>query len=414
MKKIKFSGKVQIIKTKKYNNTIDIDIIFTCDYKKEDMVDLRLLTQFLNNSSKEYKEEGLFKKELLRRLIIGYKASPKITGNKLFYRFNLCIPNPKKVKNFNIDEAFKMFYNNIYFPNIEKEEFSIDTFNREKEYIKKNIMYYTKDVKEYSYQEFLNHFDDDGYLKNNLYHNIDLIEKSTPNSVYKLYKKIISSPSLKIAYGNVDEEEINNLFNNYFKDYESGCFNKDYYCFLKTKNKPIYIHDKSKFKESALYIGYKVENMKEKDIIYLELLHDLISMNDLIYNELRFKNNLVYSSSEYIYSSNGALVIEAYTNSSSKDKAINIITKKIDELNNSNYIEKLKERVIKKLEYISLTEEDFKYAALSNIINKHLELDITIKERIEKYNKIEPKDIVNFIKRIKLDTVYFLEGEEDE
>lgn len=149
-KLINFKSYPYIIKNKNYS-TIDFIFIFPCKYKKEDMFYLLLLKQILLNSSFLYKSETLYKRKLSDLMIIRQSLNNRILNNNLYLEFRLTVPNPKIVKNYDLDSSFSFFINTIYKPNIVGNKFNKKVFEREKTFLKEDILMSLKNV----YSEFL-------------------------------------------------------------------------------------------------------------------------------------------------------------------------------------------------------------------------------------------------------------------
>ena len=241
MKKLKLNSSPYIVKNTNYS-TITFVIYYPYKYDKIHMYDLELINQLVMNYSYEYKSEQEFRKEKVKRLIIGFNCTIKTIHNNLFVIFTLTVPNPKIVKNFDIEDAFKFFYNTIYNPNIVNGEFDHNQFQREKEYIKFSIQNALKNISCDSYQRFIKYVDDIGDLKNNVYNNLELLEDSNPKSLYEYYKNIIINNSpVCIVYGDIDKDFIENLYYKYFK---------------KIENEIIFDIDYDTYNEGAKYISY--------------------------------------------------------------------------------------------------------------------------------------------------------------
>ena len=66
------------------------------------------------------------------------------------------------------------------------------------------------------------------------------------------------------------------------------------------------------------------------------------------------------------------------------------------------------------MKYDLIRQKDSKYARLSNYINQTLETGYSLEELYNYYKNLDIDKFVDFLKRVKLDTIYFLRGEIDE
>ncbi|MBP3635339.1 MAG: insulinase family protein [Bacilli bacterium] len=417
MKELKFDSVPYIIRNKNYS-TITFKLIYSCNYEEKDLVYINLLQPLISNYSKKCKIEQEFKLELVKRLIINMTFKKMILNDNLFLTFTLTVPDPKRVKDFNIENAFSFFYDMIYNPNVSNGEFDKKQLEREREYIKSNLNESLKRISNFSYQRFISYFDDKSELKNNMYNNIDLLDKVTPKDLYKYYKSvIIDNTPICIVYGDVDKEKVNTLYYKYFKKNDKPIIiNKNYNCYLIPKSDTSYIEEKSDYNQSALYFGYKIEKMSEKDRIYLSLLCNILCSREtnLIFNALRVDNNLIYSYNFGCKSKNAMFFIEAYISKNSKDKTITIIDEMFRNIKNKNKIKEYIDKILVGIEYELIESKDSKYFKLNEFIAKKSESGFTLKEIYNGYKKINIDKFLKFLERVKLDTIYFLRGEANE
>lgn len=414
MKKIVLKNN-KIIKSDKYS-TIEISLIFPCENKKEYLFYVPLLKQILLNSSYEYKDEKSYRQAYKERMIINQSIYLNKLNKNLFLEFVLVVPDPKCVKGYNLEEAIKFFTDTIYKPNIIDNAFNIDSFNREKEFLKNDINGSLKNVNNSSFQSFINIVDDIGIYKDNIYNNLNLIEEANNIELYNIYKQLIlNNNPLVTIYGNVDKE-INDIINKYIKTTKEISFNKDYNNFFIPFKKVKDITEDSKYNQSILYVGYKVKDMQEKDIIYMNLIKNIIDhgSNDLLIKKLRYENSFVYSCSCWCYARSGLLVNEVYINNNSKDEVVKNIQELIDSLKDKKFMKECLDKQIEDVYYNSIRAKDSRVKPLDDYINSSLELRYSIEELLEKYKEIDIDDLIEFIKRLKLDTIYFLRGEFNE
>lgn len=416
MKQLNLTSTPYIIKCKDYS-TLTFDLIYPTTYDAKNMFDKELFKQIVMNSSFDYKTEQEFKKAKINKLIIGLNCKTIRYHNNLYIIYSLTIPDPKKVKDFNIEESFEFFYNTIYKPNIINDEFNNKQFEREKEYIKFGIQNSLKRIQNYGFQRFIEVADDIGDLKNNLNNNLDLIENTTAKSLYDYYKKVvINHTPICVVYGNIEEKEVNKLYDKYFKQNKIITINEDYDCYMKLNETTNYVEEVSKFNQSVLYMCYKVKNMKEEDKIYLMLLSDILNdrSTNLVFKTLRIKNNLIYSYNLESYSRYGMFFIESYIEKNNKEKTIEVINELMNELKNEKLIKDCISKKIEELEYNLIETKDSKYYEFDKFIDNLLDTRKSLETIYETYQNIDINEFMQFLNRVKLDTVYFLRGEADE
>ena len=404
-----------IIKNK--YSTIDFFFIFPALYKKEYMFYLLLLKQILLNSSFLYKNEKLYKRKWEDLMIISESLTNKILNNNLYLEFRLTVPNPKVIKNYDLERAFSFFINTIYKPNIVGNKFNKKVFERERTFLKEYILMSLKNVYSESYQKFLNLVDDKGILKDNIYNNLDLIKNANEYELYDVYNElIINNKPIIMVYGDVDKSIVS-LIKKYVNiKNEKVKLNIDYYNFLFPREKCKYVIENSKYNQSILYVAYKVKKMNNNDLIYLNLIKNILGIGaeSLIFKTLRVDSGLVYSCSTWCDSITGLLVIETYINNNSNDIVLEKIKNLIDMLKNKEILRKEIYRVLESLKYSVIRKKDNKNKKLDDFIKYKFKFGFTIEKLIEKYSNLDLDLTIDFINRLVLDTVYFYKGDFNE
>jgi len=416
VKKMKLNSSPYIIKSDKFS-TIEFVLFFEAKASDKYIFYLPLLRQLLLNSSKKYPTEQEYKKAYKENMIISQRMRTVRYNENLFFEFSLIVPDPKKVKDYNIEKAFKFFIDMIYEPNIVNGEFNLKQFEREREFLKDDIYNSIKKVNAKSYQSFLNIVDDKGIIKNNIYNNMNLIEEANSKELYEIYKEnVLKNKPIIFVYGNVDES-INDLIKKYIKiDDKKITFDKKYDNYLIPFNKIKDIEEVSEYNQSIIYVAYKIKDMKEEDKIYLNIVKNIMALgsNDLIFKKLRTEKNLVYSANTWCDTRVGLLTVEAYINNESKEEVIKGVKSVIKSLKDKEKLTIYLEKLIEDVYYELIRQKDSRSVAINDFINKKLEFSHTTDELIKKYKNINIDNLIDFINRLKLDTIYFLRGEFNE
>ena len=110
----------------------------------------------------------------------------------------------------------------------------------------------------------------------------------------------------------------------------------------------------------------------------------------------------------------GILFIDCYINKNNKDLAISKIKEVMESLKNPEFIKPFLDNIIERSRLNLLRLLDDKNILLDEVVVKTLGFDITNKEKYELIKNISSEEISEFMNRLVLDTVYFLEEEEHE
>lgn len=416
-KELKLKTQPYIIKNKGFS-TIEFVFIYPCKFNKDYVVYIPLLKQLLLNTSKKYNTEQEYNKAYNEKFIISIRLNTIELNNNLFFEFTLIVPDPKRVKNFDIESAFEFFIDTIYNPNIINEEFNIECFNREKSFIEVDVKNRLKNVHQKAYQSFINIVDDIGILKNNIYNNLDLLDKATSKKLYDFYiENIKNNKPIIFVYGDINSK-INNLINKYIEiKKENIIIKKDYSNYLKPFNNLKDVEEKSNDQESILYIAYKVKNMTEEDELYLGIIKNILGYgsNDLIFKKLRMDKKMIYSSHTWLKKRSGLLVIESYINNSSKDIVIENVKNVIDKLKDKELLSHYLYKLISDLECELIRAKDSRVKKLNDYIDEKFEFGYSLETLLDMYkNDFDLKKLIDLLDRLTLDTIYFLRGEFNE
>ncbi len=414
MRKIKLSNFPKLIQNDAFN-TIDFILIYPTTYKEEDMFYLNLLCQNITNSSKQYPSEQQFKREAQKRFIIDYKMKTIHLNTNIFIQVSLRVPNPKKVKSFDLDSAFEFFMDMIYHPNVTDGVFDSYQFQREKNFIKDSLENSTTNIYSVGYQNFLTYVDENGILKNNLYHNQHLLANVSEKRLYEFYQKsILKNTPCIIVYGDIEEQKVYSLFSKYIdltpKEIE---IHRNYECYLIPRSETQYIEENSSFNQSALYMGYKVKDMKRSDTIYLRVLSRILegSENNLLFNTLRLEHNLVYDVRLSSFFKTGLLFIETYLKDSSKEEAIRAVCETLEKLRDADFVKACLDKIILANTYHLIRQKDSKYSVVNEYIDACMDIELSLEEIYAQYKQLDIQKFIEFLDRFILDTVYFLRGE---
>ncbi len=418
MKKIKMSNRPYILKNTDFK-TILVSVMFPFKIKKNDLAFINLLPNMLQYMNNKYSSEEAFltaKKELY---ILSTRCGYQCIGEYGYFYFDMVIPDTFSLKDNLLDEQFRLFREMIYNPLIKDNGFLDFELNKEMNNLNIGMDNALKNFGSYQNIRVKEIMDDQEILSRDLIRHRELLNSVNTKNLYDYYKVTISdNQPVVFVMGNVLEDEINNLCDKYLfnKNFDEKVFEAELFYFLKPREKVLEITEGSKFKDSSLSVIYKVKDMCEDDIIYMNCVCDLLNSlsSRMLSKVLRDENNIVYSCGARNYSHYGAIEIIALVNKDNKELAYSKIIEVMDSFkdctNFEDNLNKLKER--KKLNLIR--KPDNKWEIFNDYFNSSLDVTWTDEEYYEKFVNITASDISKFVDRLILDTVYFLKEEEHE
>ena len=416
MEEVKLKTQPTMIKDKNIR-TIDLSLIFPTIAKDEDVSNYEIMVSLLNTCSHAYPNEKDFSVEVSKRLILYYHASLRYIGENLYIRFDMSIPESKITPEYSIEDALKFFKETIYCPYANDDSFNENAFEREREYIlarindsKAHSIYYQ------SFTKFTKLVDPNEEIFLSVDSNLKYAENASAKRSYELYKEVIlENDPLIYLFGNYEDSEIKPLLAKYFPAKKDFITIPLKYEKIFHPLKHDYIEETSKFNQTALFMLYDVSNYNSNEKEYLSLIGNILgqSENDLIFKQLRLYNNLVYSSDVTKYTYNGLILVETHLNYTSVNQAMELIKETFSSLKDKKFLQECINRLLKGLEVDMLRKEDSKYGKLVIKIDDDLKFR-TIEYIYDCYKKMNIDDILSFIERIELNTIYVLRGENND
>ena len=399
--------------------TIIITVIFPYQEKIEELAKQALLPAMLMYMNEEYPTEEEFQKALKENYIVDYLAKQITVGTTNFFAFYLVIPDKLTLKKDYIEKQISFLEKCLYHPKLINEEFDNFELDREKENLLIKLKNTDKSFHAYQTKRLHKLVDNEGIFSRSLYDHQELIEKLTSKELYKFYQeKIKNNHPLIFILGNIEKQTILPIIKKYFPTLkEQETLKTNYRHYLKPfRITPQEITEEKHFKDSSLSLVYKVENMKEEDTILLGLLKNILTSQStrLLNKKLRDEYNLVYSSSATFYPNFGIFEITAYINPKNKDLALEKILEVMNNIKQEKELRPLIEKIIRRRKTILIRSLDNKYSILTNEIYKKLDIAYTDKESCDLLTKVTEEDLLEFLSRLKLDTIYFLKEMQDE
>ena len=404
------------IKNKDFH-TIVIRVIFPMYDLEKDLATSILFSPLVSYMNEEYDTEDKFYREKQKKYILNTNVTRNIVGNNAFVSYNMIIPDVDSLKEDYLDEQFELFEKMIYHPKIIDGGFDEFEFERERKDLKQRIANGMKNLQVYHSVKLMEYIDTVGVISRSISNHQELIDEATRYEVYEFYKhNILNNSPIVFVFGNFDDEKVTSLCKKYLLKNKVISYDEDYNHFLEPRDEVNFIHEKSNFKDSVLSLVYKVKNMTEDDFAYLGMVSGLLSSlsSRLLQKKLRDEHELIYSSSSSIALRFGILEINSYINKNNKDLVIEKIHEVMSSLKDEKYIEEFINNLIDRNRISLIQLKDNKYGMFDEAICKTLGLDMTGEEKYNILKNIKPKDISDFIDRLVLDTIYFVEEGENE
>ena len=409
------SFNIYTIKTDRFK-TSHLEVIFKNVLKKEEIGTYSFLADMLSEGCKKYPR----KKDLITRFEELYKiviyASTMRVGNVIDLHVSLDFINPEYIDDEGyIEDVIKTLFEVILNPNVCNDEFDLKTFNIVKERLRREINSLKENPVKQSIKEAIKTMDSNSPTSYEILGTIEELENITPAKLYNAYKSLRKNFKVDVfLIGNLDMDNVASLIKKYFKNryivsdnFEVMVDNKET---KKVKEKTM----KSDNIQTNLVMLFNLKNLSEleKNITLncFNYLYGSGGLTSKLYKSIREENSLCYAINSMYLKYDKLLMVQISLDNCNVKKAISLVKKELKSMQNGNFSEEEVRDAINNM-VISLDMSlDNNIAILNNYVFNIYDKLPSIEERKEYFKKLTKEDIVNVSKKVKLNTIFTLEG----
>ena len=407
---------VHLLKTDKFKS-IFVSLFLINKFEKESLTKNSLLRGLLTSSSKSLKNET----EVLKKEYDLYNSnvciSNNIYNNVITTDFNIDFLEDKYTEGGLMKKALDYFFDKIFIPNIKDGKFEETNYDLAVKSLNEYYIRKKENKDRYAYlkaKELLDleqlKYDINGYKED--------LEKITNEDMVSYYNNLFKEAHSNIfVIGNFDEEELLKIIN---EKVEGKLYKNDNIFKLNDIKENSELKEKIDIEnnnQSKLILIYKMLNMtdRERNVI-LPIFTRIFGVGN---NSKLFKNVREDKSFAYDIRANSAreesiLFVEAGIDVLNKDKTIECITEELENMKNGNITDEEIEEAIK-FRYRSLKQfEDDNEAILYLKLYSVLFDNDDLYQREEKLKTVTKEEIISLAKKIELNVIYMLKGEEQD
>ena len=410
-------AKLHLIKTKKFKS-INIKVLLSDDIKKDEITKRNLLTDYLIASCQKYntRKKLALKTQELYSLYIGSFNSR--IGNKIITRFTMSLLNSKYTEEGMLKESFELFHEILFNPNVKNNKFNKEIFSILKHDLESEIKTIKENPKMFANIRLLENIGSEAYSYRGFGYLEDL-EQINEFNLYQYYEDFLYKSDVDIyIIGDFEEKEILPLVKK----------NLNFKTLKKPKGEITIKHDKILKKEkviieeenlnqSKLAIGCKLDNLTEFERKYVINLYNMIiggGFNSKFMQVIREKNSLAYYISSNINKADNLMIINSGISHENFKKVVKLIKEIMKNMTKENISEEELNNV--KIEYLSAIDEtsDNMDSIIENkVAEQLLNLD-SLDKRREFIKTVTIDDIEKVAKKVHIDTIYLLKGDNDD
>lgn len=405
---------LHLIKNTNFKSVM-VKVFFREPIKKEKITIHNFLTTMLTFSSKKYpsKREMVLKTQDLYSCSIG--SSDSRLGNYLNTSFRLSVLKDKYTETGNLEKAIEFLSEIIYNPNVENNKFDEKSFDIIMNQACLALSSIKEDASSYSVIRMFENMDSTSPISYRSFGYLEDLKDINRSNLYNYYKEMLKNDDMDIfVIGDINFEEIDPIIRKYFKQKR---FKKTKGDFLIPDKKPSLkkniVTEDNDSTQSKLAIGCRTYNLTDYERNYPLTLYNIIlggGPDSKLFSEVREKNSLCYYIGSTANKLDNTLLIRAGISRNDFKKAIKIIEKQMTDLAKGNFTD---EDVEKAKELYQTAIDEMKESE-AEIISSYYMIELLgvddIETKAKKMREVNKKEIIKVAKKIKIDTIYMLEG----
>ena len=402
---------LHIINTDKFK-TITIDVSFRRKIKKEEITIRNLLKELMVNSSSSYPSEKNLIIQTEKLYDLKLLSSCYRVGNYSVLSFKTRFLNEKYTEDGMNAESIKFLLDLIFKPKLDND------VSKCKKKIEKSILSLNDNKIKYALLKLLSSTGDKPYSYNN-YGYIDDLTKICDEDIKKYYSSVISEDIVDVfVVGEVDENEIKNLFKEYFK---VSTFHKNELSVIVPeldKCRKVYeFNELDNVNQTQLTMLCSLNGITDYERKYvLPVYGELVggSSNSILFDTVREKNSYAYYVNALVKPYDNIMMIYSGIQKGNEKVVGKLIEKSLNSISKGKFdvskLESSKKTLISAIE----SSLDNPVSIINNYYAKVLVNALDIDEKIEYIKNVSVEDIITVSKKISVNTIFLLEATNEE
>ena len=407
---------LHIIKTNLYK-TITVKIFFREEALKENITKRNFLSRMMMLGSNDYKTKVELTKAEQDLYAVNISSTNRRIGNYLDTGISLKVLHDKYTEEGNFEKSLDLLDSLIFNPKVTNNAFDEVDFNTVYEEYKADLSSLVENKMTYALIKGLEATDNKSVISYRGIGYLEDLEKITKENLYDYYKNVISHNFVDIfVLGDIDEEKITNIIRDKFK---INTFKKKP---IKALVEPLKVSriktvkEKVEAEQDNLIITLSLNNLTDYERNYPLSLYNAIlggGSESLLFSEVREKNSLAYYVSSTPNKLDNLIIIRGGITKDKSMDAVNIIKKILKDLEAGKIDD---DRVEKAKEYYTSAIDDIIESPFQ-IIESYYMIELLgvddIETKRKKMLKVTKDEIIALAKKVKINTIYILEGSDD-
>ena len=410
------SYRIHTIKTDKFKNC-SMEIMFRNKLEKDKITANNMLVDMLVHSSNKYPKRRDVSIELENLYSASFRGFTTRLGSSVMLSFVLDFLNPKYCEKGYLDDVLSLPFEMLLNPNIKNDEFDNRSFNIIKNRLKSDIESLKENSVKYAFRRSLINMDDKSPSSYYMVGYLDDLEAITPSNLVDSYNELLSDYVCDIfVIGNLDMEEIVSIIDKKFKNRTIKNEKIELYVNNSLRKKSIDVEEIGKYEQDSFIMIYNLDGLNERERNFVVHIYNIIlgsgGLTSKLYRYLREENSLCYNVSSMLQKYDGLLMIYSGIDAKDKDLCIELVNKAMKEMQDGEFTDLELDNAIKTAISSLKMGEDTQGGIVNNYLFNYLDNLPLYDERVKEIKKVTKEDVIEVAKKIKLNTIYLLKGED--
>ena len=410
------SYRIHTIKTDKFKNC-SMEIMFRNKLIKEEITANNMLVDMLVHSSNKFPKRRDVAIELENLYSASLRGVCTRLGNSFLVSFCMDFLNPKYCEKGYLDDVLGLPFEMLLNPNIKNNEFDNRSFNIIKNRIKSDIESLKENATKYAFRRSLVNMNSESPSSYYMVGYMDDLEDITPMSLWNTYNSMINNYVCDIfVIGNLDMEEVVTIIKNKFNNRTIKTDKIELYVDNSIRKKHINVEETGKYEQDSFIMIYNLDELSERERNFVIHIYNILlgggGLTSKLYRYLREENSLCYNVSSIIQKYDGLLMIYSGIDAKDKDLCVELVNKAMKEMSSGEFSDTELNNAIKTVISSLKMGEDTQGGIINNYLFNYLDNLPLYEERVKEFKTVTKEEVINVAKKIKLNTIYLLKGED--
>ena len=380
-----------------------------------------LIPNILTRSSEKYPTVTLLEKKLATLYGAEIAADvSKIGENQVLKLAVACIDDRFALDNESIvTECCRVLFELIFNPKFVNGTFDESEVESEKRLLAEQLGAEMSDKRTYAKNRLEEIMCEEELYGINRLGTVEDINAVTKESLTDAYKKLLKEAKILVsvsANGNIETENIKNLFSEYAEGIERKP-EKQETLYVENAEDVTYVKETAPVKQGKLVMGFRM-GMKDRNDDYAakRIMSDVFggNPNSKLFKVVREEMSLCYYCSSRMIRAKGIMIVQSGIESFNEEKAKNAILDQLEEIKKGNFTEEDLDASKKSLEDAFRSVSDSP-EGLDSWFTTQLEHSEYLypEDYINMFKGVTKEDVIRAANDVTLDTVFMLEGTEE-